>query len=407
MTNAAPAPEQPSLIRTAGFSYFPIAFLARLPFAMNVVGVLTLVAFARDSLALGGLTSAACGLGTAAIGPLLGAAADRFGQRPVVLASAVANSLALLLMSWIAYADVADGWVLAVAVLVGATAPQVSPLSRSRLVGMINATVSTIRKPKTLGATLAYESSVDEIVFVFGPVIVGVLAATLNPAAPLIASAALTLVAVGAFGLHRTARTPRSHHSPETVTAPVSDLFRPRVLVLILGMLAIGFFFGSTLTSLTAFMTDRGEGETAGVFYGVMGVGSAILALSVALMPARFTIRNRWVVFAAILLGGAVLISRAHDVPSMVGALALAGIGIGPLIVTVYTFATLRTPPGRSATMMTMVGAGVVVGQSISSAVVGALAERAGTGVALVAPVISAALVLLAAIINWFLARRD
>ena len=68
----------PSLLRIAGFPYFLIAFIARLPFAMMVVGVLTVVVSARGSLSLGGLTSAAVGLGTACFGPLLGAAADRF-----------------------------------------------------------------------------------------------------------------------------------------------------------------------------------------------------------------------------------------------------------------------------------------------------------------------------------------
>src|SRR5699024_9771633 len=70
---------EPSLLRLAGLPYFLIAFIARLPFAMMVVGVLTVVVSARGSLSLGGLTSAAVGLGTACFGPLLGAAADRFG----------------------------------------------------------------------------------------------------------------------------------------------------------------------------------------------------------------------------------------------------------------------------------------------------------------------------------------
>ena len=58
---------RPSLIREAGYAYFPIALIARLPFAMMVVGILTLVVSARGSLALGGATSAMTGLGTALV----------------------------------------------------------------------------------------------------------------------------------------------------------------------------------------------------------------------------------------------------------------------------------------------------------------------------------------------------
>ena len=43
----------------AGATFTPLAFIARLPFAMMVVGVLTMVVDARESLALGGLVAVA------------------------------------------------------------------------------------------------------------------------------------------------------------------------------------------------------------------------------------------------------------------------------------------------------------------------------------------------------------
>ena len=58
--------DDPTLVRAAGRAYFPIALVARVPYAMMVVGVLTLVVSARGSLGLGGLTSAMVGLGTEA-----------------------------------------------------------------------------------------------------------------------------------------------------------------------------------------------------------------------------------------------------------------------------------------------------------------------------------------------------
>ncbi|WP_341856709.1 MFS transporter [Brachybacterium sp. GPGPB12] len=89
--------------REAGTAYFPIAFIARFPFAMMIVGTLTLVVAARDSIALGGLNSAVLGLGSALVGPLLGAAADRFGQRRVILVAGIVNSLALMGLAWVAF----------------------------------------------------------------------------------------------------------------------------------------------------------------------------------------------------------------------------------------------------------------------------------------------------------------
>ncbi len=196
----------PSLLRTAGLPYFLIAFVARLPFAMMVVGVLTLVVSARESISLGGLNSAAVGAGTACFGALLGAAADRFGQRRVLLALAAANAAMLLTFAAVAYSDAPDGAVLVAAFGIGATAPQVAPLSRSRLVTLITERMASARRARTLSSTMAYESAADETVFVVGPFVVGLLASAVAPWAPLVGAAVLTVLFVGAFALHPSGR---------------------------------------------------------------------------------------------------------------------------------------------------------------------------------------------------------
>jgi MFS family permease len=387
-----------SLIRTAGASYFPVALIARLPFAMMVVGLLTLVVAARDSLALGGLTAAMTGLGTAVFGPLLGAAADRFGQRRVLLAAGVTNSVLLGLIAWLAFAPVADVALLVTAFLIGATTPQVAPLSRSRLVGIITGGVAPERRNAVIGGTMAYESAADEIVFVFGPVIVGILATTLNPIAPVVGAAVLGVVFVTAFALHPSARADREGSDAAAPQAPARELVR--VAAPVAGALGMGLFFGSMLTSLTSFMADRGAAEQAGVVYGAMGLGSAVFALAVAAFPARFTLRARWLVFGGILLAGTVLLPWVSDVVGMTLALLVIGVGIGPTLVTQYSLAAHRSPAGRSATAMTLLGTGVVVGQSAASALTGLVAESAGTAVALLLPAAAAGVVFLAGVVD-------
>lgn len=397
----------PSLRRLTGLPYFVIAFIARLPFAMMVVGVLTMVVTVRGSLSLGGLTSAAVGLGTALVGPFLGAAADRWGQRPVLALAAVLNAVMLAAFALVVYLPVHDAIVLASAFLIGATAPQVSPMSRSRLVTIIAERMPQTQRARTTSATMSYESAADETVFVFGPFLVGVLASFIAPWAPIAIASALTLLFVGAFALHPTGR----HVSVERgvdgrAPSAVSELFRPALLVVVIGIFGIGLFFGASLTALTSFMADRDAAEQAGLLYGVMGVGSAVLALGVAWLPARFTLHARWLVFAGILVAGAVLFATSTTVTTMVIALALVGVGVGPTIVTQYSLGAARSPRGRSATVMTMLGSGVVVGQAVAAAVTGAVAEGAGTPIALVLPAVAAAIVLLAGIANRVISPR-
>ena len=397
----------PSLLRLAGFPYFLIAFIARLPFAMMVVGVLTVVVSARGSLSLGGLTSAAVGLGTAALGPVLGAAADRYGQRVVLIVAALVNGTMLAIFAWVVYSPAADPLLLLTALLIGASAPQVSPMSRSRLVGIITERMPEQIRTRTISGTFSYESAADETVFVFGPFLVGILASGIAPWAPLVGASLLTFVFVGAFALHPTARhISAARRADGSAPSAVSELFRPELLVVVLGILGVGLFFGAMLTSLTSFMADRGDAELAGLLYGVMGIGSAALALGVAWLPARFSLRARWLVFAAILFAGALLVTAASSVGTMLLALAIMGIGIGPTLVTQYSFGAARSPLGRSATVMTMLGSGVVVGQAIASAVTGELAETIGTQAALLVPVVAAGIVLLCGVLNGLLSGQ-
>ncbi|AXL11950.1 MFS transporter [Microbacterium foliorum] len=416
MTHVTPTPqhaspstaEGPGLLRIAGLPYFLIAFIARLPFAMMVVGVLTVVVSARGSLSLGGLTSAAVGLGTACFGPLLGAAADRFGQRTVLLVLALANGAMLVVFTLVVYAGAADALVLVSAFGIGATAPQVAPMSRSRLVTMIADRMPQAVRARTVSGTMAYESAADETVFVFGPFLVGILASALAPWAPLVGAAALTVVFVGAFALHPSARAVSLHRGVDgRAPSAVSELFTPRVLIVVIGILGVGMFFGTMLTALTSFMADRGAPEQAGLLYGVMGVGSAILALGVAWLPSRFSLRARWLVFSGILLGGSLLLLRVDTPEMMMLALAIMGIGIGPTLVTQYSFGAARSPLGRSATVMTMLGSGIVVGQSLGAAVAGELAESAGTTSALLLPIIAASVAFVAGLVNWRLSAAE
>ncbi|PZE64296.1 MFS transporter [Curtobacterium sp. MCBD17_021] len=395
-----------SLITLAGRSYFPIAFIARLPFAMMVVGVLTLVVAARDSVALGGINSASVGIGSALFGPLVGAAADKYGQRAVLVPVGLANAVLLGALPFVVQSAAPDLAVLAMSFLIGASAPQVAPMSRTRLVAIIRNRMDPKRHERVLSGTMAYESAADETVFIVGPFLVGVLASAIAPWVAVAGASVLTFVFVTAFALHPTGRLTLGHAS-DPRPAPARELLRPRLVVVVVGILGIGFFFGSTLTSLTAFMADHGGSSRAGLLYGLMGIGSAGLALGSATFPRAFRLGWRWLVFGAVLLGSAIVFATADSVLAVGIVLAVMGIGIGPTLVTQYSLGSDRSPVGRSATTMTILGSAVIVGQSIASAVVGEVAERAGTPAAMAFPAISAAVVVLAAMVNLVLSRRD
>lgn len=393
------------LVHHTGFWYFPIAFIARLPFAMMTVGVLAIVVALRGSVALGGLTSAAVGLGVVVAGPVLGDLADRFGQRRVLIPVGLANGILLAIFPLVVASRTGDALLLAAAAAIGLTGPQTAAMSRSRVMALIGERVRPERRERTFSRAMAYESAADETAFVIGPFVVGVLAALIAPWAPIAGAAVLSFVFVTAFALHPTGRAVPAR-AERAEMAPARELLRPRLTVLVAAVFGVGLFFGSTLTSLTAFMEAQGAPEAGALLYGVMGVGSAVLALAVALLPEAFALRWRLVAFAAVLAASAGAYTVGGSVVTVTVVLCLMGIGVGPSLVTVFSLAGLRAPRGRSASTMTLLASALTLAQALSSAITGAVAESVSVEAAMLLPAVAAALVLATAVLNAAATRR-
>ncbi|MCR1984247.1 MFS transporter, partial [Cellulosimicrobium cellulans] len=370
--------------------------LARLPFSMLTIGTLLLVSSTTSSVALGGLASAATALGTALGGPTQGALADRVGQRRVLLVCVPVATVAVLALVLSASAPGATAAVLLAAAATGASAPQVGPLARVRWLRL------AADEPRTVEAAMSYESTADEVSFVLGPALVGVLASAGSPQVAVLAAAGGIAVFGAAFALHPTARATAPHGTGTgahgTAAGPADGgtaaLVRREAVVLV-GMLAMGLLFGGTQAALTALTRDAGVPGSAGLVYAVMGVGSAITALSVVALPRRWGLRSRWITFAAGLLvgtAGLVLAAAGGSLTAVVVAVAATGLFVGPVMVTVFTVAGERAPAGRTASAMTLVASANVVGVAIGASGGGALADTVSTTSAFALPVVAAVL---------------
>lgn len=386
-----------------GTWFFVVAFVARIPVAMDVVGVLTLVSVERG-LAEAGLVSAALGIASGLGGPVIGAIADRAGQRPVLIVVAVLHAGLLLGLLSVVYGGAPLGVLLVLAVLAGATIPPASPLARARWLALL--APDTQAGGRGVPIALGYESAADEISFVGGPILVGVLATALGPAAPLIVAAALALVFVTAFGLHPTATIvhPGDHEGVAHV-APRRELLRPGVLLTTGGMLAIGGFFGSTLASATAVMESLDAGEATGLLYGVMGATSALAAITVGRLPQRFGVAARWLVFASAMLIVALVMPHVPTLLGIAVCFMIVGVAVGAGLVTIFTIGADAAPAGRLATTMTLLSSGIIIGQGITVALVGGLADAAGAIAALSAVAVPAGLGLILAAVHLAIAR--
>ncbi len=382
------------LPQLAGRAFLPVAFLARLPFSMLTIGTLLLVTSTTSSVALGGLASAATALGTALGGPTQGALADRVGQRRVLLVAVPVATLAVLALVVAASTPASTVAVLGAAAAAGASVPQVGPLARVRWLRL------AADEPRTVDAAMGYESTADEVSFVLGPALVGVLASAGSPQVAVLVAAGGIAVFGTAFALHPTSRAtaprPAAAAVPDAEPTPggLASLVRRETVVLV-GMLAMGLLFGSTQAALTALTRDAGVPGSAGLVYAVMGVGSAVTALSVVALPGRWGLRSRWITFAAGLVVGTLALALAAasgSLAAVVAAVAATGLFVGPVMVTVFTVAGDRAPAGRTASAMTLVASANVVGVALGAAGGGAVADGLVAPAAFALPVLAAVL---------------
>ncbi|MGY0233606.1 MFS transporter [Longispora urticae] len=377
------------LLSTTGPGFLLLAFLARLPAAMGIVGALTLVVTTTDSLTAAGIAAGALGVGSALGGPVVGSLADRYGQRLVGLVASLADALAYAALLSAALSHAPLVVTAAAAALAGFATPQVGPLVRVRWAALLGER----GQQRLMPTAMSYEGTADETAYITGPALVGALALTGHPTLPLIGAIALLLVAGTLFALHPTA--------PPVLRVPFDapkDRLSPDLWGLVAAMVFIGVVFGATQTGITALAKDIGETGAGGLVYAMMGVGSVVAGLLTAVLPTRFRVSLRYVVFAVALFVGAASLLLVDSLGSAMAALAFLGVAVAPYLITGYVLAERITTARRAGAAMTLMASGTVAGNAVGSALSGVLADRYGYQGAFTVPVVAGLLAVVLAV---------
>lgn len=368
-----PAPSLRTVAAAPGPVFLALDAAARLPTAMLPLGTLLLVAERTGSYGTGGLAVAALSLGGAVGGPLVGALADRAGQRLVAVVATALQVTALVTVLLTALPLTA---LLLFGALVGLANPQMGAMARARWSAMARGRADERR---FVSSAMALEGALDEVSFVLGPVLVGTLAALTTPAVPLWLALALAVVAHLGFGLHATAlpgraRAAEEHRSP----LPVA-----RLAVLLVGVGAVGVVFGASQTGLAARLALTGDDALTGLVYGLGAVGSAVTALLTTRLPERVPHELRIAVSGSAILVAGLLLSTASGPVGLAGAMLLMGTALAPTLISSYALAERIAPPDWATTTMTALSTANVVGVAAGAALAGGLVDGAGPTAAL------------------------
>jgi predicted MFS family arabinose efflux permease len=222
----------------------------------------------------------------------------------------------------------------------------------------------------------AFDSTLIELSFITGPLLVAGIVALSGPELALGLAALFEVVGVAAF----IALLPGSH-GPE-VDEPhgglLGALSSPAIRMIALTTLPVGFCMGTIEVAIPAFSDGQGSRELAGVFLALWSVASAAGGLAFGIRPGRRGLLETYLVIALIFPVLCLPIAAAVS-PLTMGVLVLiAGLPIAPLIASRNELVARVAPAGTGAEAFTWLMTSLVAGLSIGAAVGGAVIESDG-----------------------------
>ena len=370
------------------------AFLARLPSAMLGVSVVLLLTARGFSYGLAGAI-AASGAAASGVGqPFTARIMDRRGQRRLLPVLAVASSALLVGFVAIVYLAAPTWALFAMFMASGLTQPNVFALVRARWSFVLSRHLAsgfldtapnkvTIAAEDALVQTAyAWESVVDEIVYVLGPLLATVL--TLQVASPmgLLAAAVFTVLGSVLLALHVASEPqahPRATGARTSWRAGAGGALRYRgVKVVTVVFVLIGFMFGTMEIVTVAFASERGARGIAGLLLALYALGSGAAGLAVGAMTWRIRPQVR-LRRAAIALTITLLPVPLSPNLAVLGILLFAaGLAVSATLIPGFAYATSSVPRGKVTEALSWATSGLSLGFAIGISVAGASADRYG-----------------------------
>ncbi|GIF06262.1 MFS transporter [Actinoplanes siamensis] len=360
-----------------GRTLLVVGILARLGIGMTPLGLLLLVEQATGRYAAAGLAGGVYALAGAALSPVAGRLADRIGPAPILFATAVLHPLALgglLLAS--RGGESALEWIFVASAAAGATYPPLTAAIRRAWNDMTSAGSG---QHGLRAAAMAAETSLFELVFVLGPMLVAAfLVVTGEPATALACSAVATL-----FGTASIARLPVMRHRgaphPDHAARGLGPLRAGGFPALLLCVSALGVAFGAAGVIVPAYAEQHGGGEAlGGVLLGVWGVGSAIGGIWFGTRRPAMALSRQF----AWLLGAvsvSFLILALMPGPLHLGvALVLGGATIAPALTVENNLVGRLAPAGMLNEAYTWMVTVSVSGSAAGGALAGVIVDQPG-----------------------------
>jgi predicted MFS family arabinose efflux permease len=345
------------------------ALVARIPDSIAATAIVVLVRSVTGSYSAAGLAAGAFGVGAAVSAPLTGRAMDRLGQRRVlpVLATGFAGALIILVLSG-GHLGSAAAAVLAAAA--GLTRPPIEAALRALWPRLVSSA--------QLDAAYALDSTVQELIWIAGPLLLAVLLAVGSRQLPLIACAVLSIAGTVAYTMGlRTA--PDARHASVVAASP---LRQGRLRVLLVCGACYGVSAGMLNLVLVAFAGAHGSVAWAGVLVAIWGSGSLVGGLAYGSRDWKSPVEGRAMIFLALFGATLMLLAAAPGLIVLALLMVFVGVPLSPWLGSLSASVQRAVPAASSTEAFAWSFAVITVGMAAGNAISGVVIQSANTAAA-------------------------
>ena len=353
---------------TKGFS--AAAFFARLPFAMVPIGIVAMLSQTSGEYWLSGAVAATFALTNALVAPQISRLIDRRGQTPVVIPTTILSVAAFATLILAAHQDW-PSWILFVSAFLAAFMPSMPAMVRARW-------TEVFRGRPELNTAFAFESALDELVYIAGASLSVGLAVALFPEAGMVTSTVMLALGTTAFILQRA--TEPKVRDQEAGVAHGSAIRLRAVQIITLALVFVGATFATAEVTVVAITEKLGTPNAATLVIGVYALGSFLVGLVLGAVQLKLALHRQLLIAVAVLAVTALPLLIADTVPLLVVTVFLSGVAISPTFITAFGLIERRVPQSMLTEGVTWVMTGIGIGMALGAFVSGWVVDTFGAG---------------------------
>lgn len=338
---------RPGVLRVVSSQLF-----ARFPFGLMSLAFVLHIQQKSGSYALAGLALGLETVGVAVSGPLLGRWMGGWGVRRTLLVSAAISATTIFV---IGLAPLPVEVLAALCLVVGLSSPPIQSAVRTIYPMLV--------ERKQMGTLYALDATLQEVIWIFGPVTATFIAAFTNTTVGIVVMGVIQITGVIWFSSNREIRSVEIPKSKRRL----GGVLRSRIVIsnAVIGALLIGSFSGVEIGTVAVF-TDK---ATAGIIVGVLSLGSLLGGF---LFGHRS--KTRWALsrYLMVVFVGFAMVFIAPDSAIWVSiAWFIAGLGIAPALGLLGAIIGASVKTADAPEAYGWVGSGQMIGYAGAAAIAG------------------------------------